>query len=72
MSEQLSNLIVSMSRDAQRQFESATVVSSSMAKIQETTSLTSAGTRQTAESIGKLSDLARELQASVSGFKLPT
>ena len=72
VSEQLSNLIVSMSRDAQRQYESATVVSSSMTKIQETTSLTSAGTRQTAESIGKLSDLARELQASVAGFKLPT
>jgi twitching motility protein PilJ len=72
VSEQLSNLIVSMSRDAHRQFETATVVSTSMAKIQETTSMTSAGTRQTAESIGKLSDLARELQASVAGFKLPT
>ena len=71
VSEQLSNLIVSMSRDAHKQFETATVVSSNMTKIQETTNLTSAGTRQTAESIGKLSDLARELQASVSGFKLP-
>ena len=71
VSEQLSNLIVSISRDAHKQFETATVVSSNMAKIQETTNLTSAGTRQTAESIGKLSDLARELQASVSGFKLP-
>lgn len=71
VSEQLSNLIVTMSRDAQQQYESATVVSSSMAKIQETTNLTSSGTRQTAEAIGKLSDLARELQASVSGFKLP-
>jgi twitching motility protein PilJ len=72
VSEQLSNLIVSMSRDAHRQHETATTVSSSMAKIQETTTLTSAGSRQTAESIGKLSDLARELQASVAGFKLPT
>jgi len=71
VSEQLSNLIVSISRDAHRQYETATTVSSNMAKIQETTNLTSAGTRQTAESIGKLSDLARELQASVSGFKLP-
>lgn len=71
VSEQLSNLIVSMSRDAHRQYETATVVSSDMVNIQETTNLTSAGTRQTAESIGKLSDLARELQASVSGFKLP-
>ncbi|MFL6652371.1 MAG: methyl-accepting chemotaxis protein, partial [Sulfurifustaceae bacterium] len=71
VSEQLSSLIVSMSRDAHRQYEAATVVSSSMAKIQETTNMTSAGTRQTAEAIGKLSDLARELQASVAGFKLP-
>jgi twitching motility protein PilJ len=42
-----------------------------MAKIQETTTMTSSGSRQTAEAIGKLSDLARELQASVAGFKLP-
>jgi len=71
VSEQLSSLIVSIARDAGRQSQTATEVSGSMAKIQETTTLTSAGSRQTAESIGKLSDLARELQASVSGFKLP-
>ncbi len=71
VSEQLSDLIVSISRDAHVQSETATDVSGSMAKIQETTTLTSSGTRQTAESIGKLSDLARELQASVAGFKLP-
>lgn len=71
VSEQLSTLIVSIARDAYRQSETATTVSTSMAKIQETTQMTSAGSRQTAESIGKLSDLARELQASVSGFKLP-
>jgi twitching motility protein PilJ len=71
VSEQLSNLIVNIARDAQRQSESATDITASMAKIQETTTLTSTGTRQTAEAIGKLSDLARELQASVAGFKLP-
>lgn len=71
VSEQLSNLIVNIARDAHRQSESATDISGSMAKIQETTTLTSTGTRQAAESIGKLSDLARELQASVAGFKLP-
>ncbi len=72
VSEQLSDLIVSIARDAHDQSETATDVSGSMAKIQETATLTSSGTRQTAESIGKLSDLARELQASVAGFKLPT
>jgi len=71
VSEQLSDLIVSISRDAHRQSQTATDVSVSMGKIQETTTLTSSGTRQTAESIGKLSDLARELQESVAGFKLP-
>lgn len=71
VSEQLSGLIVNIARDAQRQSQTATDVSGSMAKIQETTTLTSSGSRQTAEAIGKLSDLARELQASVAGFKLP-
>jgi twitching motility protein PilJ len=71
VSEQLSDLIVRIARDAMQQSEVATAVSGSMAQISETTTLTSSGTRQTAESIGKLSDLARELQASVARFKLP-
>lgn len=72
VSEQLSDLIEKIAREALQQSETATSVSGSMAQISETTTLTSSGTRQTAESIGKLSDLARELQASVAGFKLPT
>ncbi|GMR19817.1 MAG: chemotaxis chemoreceptor PilJ [Gammaproteobacteria bacterium] len=71
VSEQLSELIVGISRDAHEQSGNASVMSTSMDQIQETTNLTSSGTRQTADSIGKLSDLARELQASVAGFKLP-
>jgi len=71
VNEQLSSLIVDIANDARTSSESATVVSGSMAQIQETTTLTSSGTRQTSESIGRLSDLARELQASVAGFKLP-
>ncbi len=71
VSEQLADLIQEIARDALTQSETATAVSGSMAEISETTTLTSSGTRQTAESIGKLSDLARELQASVAGFKLP-
>ncbi len=72
VSEQLSELIVGIARVAHHQSEMATTVSQNMGQIQEATTLTSTGTRQTAESIGKLSDLARELQASVAGFKLPT
>ena len=71
VSEQLSELIVSIARVAHHQSEMATTVSQNMGQIQEATTLTSTGTRQTAESIGKLSELARELQASVAGFKLP-
>ncbi len=71
VSEQLSDLIVRIAQDAMGQSQVATAVSGSMAQISETTTLTSSGTRQTAESIGKLSDLARELQASVARFKLP-
>jgi len=71
VSEQLSELIVNIARVAHQQSENATTVSQNMGQIQEATTLTSTGTRQTAESIGKLSELARELQASVAGFKLP-
>ena len=71
VSEQLSELIVNIARVAHQQSENATAVSRNMGQIQEATTLTSTGTRQTAESIGKLSELARELQASVAGFKLP-
>lgn len=71
VSEQLSMLIVDIARVAHQQSEMATVMSGNMGQIQEATTLTSTGTRQTADSIGKLSDLARELQASVAGFKLP-
>jgi twitching motility protein PilJ len=71
VSEQLSELIVNIARTAHTQSEMATTVSHNMGQIQEATTLTSTGTRQTAESIGKLSELARELQASVAGFKLP-
>lgn len=71
VSEQLSNLIVQIASDAHTQSEMATQVSRNMGQIQETTTMTSMGTRQTAESISQLSELARELQASVAGFKLP-
>lgn len=71
VSEQLSGLIVRIATDAHVQSETATVVSGSMGEIQEATAMTSTGTQQTAESIVKLSELVRELQASVAGFKLP-
>jgi twitching motility protein PilJ len=39
--------------------------------IQEITSQTSAGTTETARSIGNLSEMTDELRRSVAGFKLP-
>lgn len=70
-SEQLAQLITRISDTARQQSQAATGVSDSMNVIQEITSQTSAGTNQTATSIGNLTELANELRASVSGFKLP-
>ncbi len=71
VSEQLSELIGHMADAARRQSEAATDVSGKITLIRDVTQTTSTDARKTAESIGKLSGLARELQESVSGFKLP-
>ena len=42
-----------------------------MGVIQEITQQTTEGTNQTAHSVGKLAELADDLQRSVSGFRLP-
>jgi twitching motility protein PilJ len=49
----------------------ASNVSQIMHVIQEITTQTSAGTSETAASIGNLADLAQDLSRSVAGFKLP-
>ena len=41
-----------------------------MQQIQEITSQTTEGTKQTSESVGQLTTLAEELRDSVAGFKL--
>lgn len=71
VSEELSRLITGMADTAKRQSEEATTVSDRMTSIRDVTHKTSQGAQATAQSIGKLSELARELQDSVSGFKLP-
>ncbi|HSH40955.1 MAG TPA: methyl-accepting chemotaxis protein [Arenicellales bacterium] len=71
VSEELSRLITGMADTAERQSEEATTVSSRMTSIRDVTHKTSQGAQTTAQSIGKLSELARELHDSVSGFKLP-
>ena len=71
VSQDLSGLIVEMAEAAAKQSATATTVSSRMDSLRETTTQTSRGAQTTAQSIGKLTNLARDLQESVAGFKLP-
>jgi len=71
VSQQLAGLIQNISEAARQQANAAANVSDTMNVIQEITSQTSAGTNETATSIGNLADLANDLRNSVAGFKLP-
>ncbi len=67
----LANLVANISNATSQQATAAAGISDTMNVIQEITTQTSEGTKQTASSIGNLSELANELKHSVSGFKLP-
>jgi len=67
----LAELIQGISATARDQASSANQVSRTMNVIQAITSQTLDGTNNTASSVGELAEMARELAASVSGFKLP-
>ncbi len=71
VSKQLSDLIQRISDSASQQASNATNISDTMNVIQEITTQTSAGTNETAASVGNLAELANELRRSVAGFKLP-
>jgi twitching motility protein PilJ len=71
VSGQLADLITNISDTSHQQSTAATSISETMNVIQEITTQTSAGTNETATSIGNLAELANELRRSVSGFKLP-
>ena len=64
------HLIEQISTDTQNQAAEATRVAESMKDILAITEQTTHGTKQTAESVGQLTDLAIELKGSVSGFKV--
>ena len=72
VSQSLSKLIAGISESARQQSAAAANISDTMNVIQEITAQTSAGTNETATSVGNLADLANELQKSVTGFKIPT
>lgn len=71
VSNDLAKLIQDISHAAQQQSSAANSISSTMNVIQEITSQTSSGTLATAASIGNMADMAKEMQGTVAGFKLP-
>jgi len=71
VSTSLAELIQNISNAARQQASSAGHISNTMNVIQEITSQTSAGTSATAQSIGRLAEMASDLRDSVAGFKLP-
>jgi twitching motility protein PilJ len=71
VSKQLSDLITTMAASARQNAESAVGISQLMGTIRASTSDTVSGVRGAAESIGALALVARELEESVSGFRLP-
>ncbi len=71
VSHQLAELINNISAAAKQQALAAVSTSDNMNVIQEITMQTSTGTNESADSIGRLLELANELRTSVSGFKLP-
>jgi twitching motility protein PilJ len=70
VSQNLSDLIESISGDTEKQASVATEVAKLMQNILHITEQTTTGTRQTAVSIGELAELASELKGSVAGFKV--
>jgi twitching motility protein PilJ len=70
VSNQLAELIGSISNATEEQAASATRVAASMKEILAITQMTTDGTRRTAGSTERLAALANELKSSVSGFKL--
>ncbi len=70
-SKDLSKLIEEISQEAQTQSESATRIAEQMNSIRDVSIQTSGGSKQTAQSMGRLADLVHKLSESVADFKLP-
>jgi twitching motility protein PilJ len=71
VSNDLSRLIEDISQEAQAQSETATQVAGQMNSIRDVSIQTSGGSKQTAQSMGRLADLVHKLSESVADFKLP-
>ena len=70
VSNDLAHLIETISAQTEKQAAQATQVADTMKSILRVTQQTTAGTKETAVSIGQLAELAVELKGSVSGFKV--
>jgi twitching motility protein PilJ len=70
VSSNLARLIEQISTQTEKQSVQATQVADTMKSILRVTQQTTAGTKETAVSIGQLAELAVELKGSVSGFKV--
>ena len=71
VSKDLSKLIEEIAQEAQTQSEAATRVAGQMNSIRDVSIKTSEGSKQTAQSMGRLADLVHKLSESVADFKLP-
>jgi len=71
VSNQLYELIQQIADTASQEATTAVELAGSMNVLREVTTQTTAGTNETANSIGKLAELAEQLRESVAGFKLP-
>jgi twitching motility protein PilJ len=71
VSNQLAELIESITQAAKEQARSSEQLVRSMGEISQITEQTSSGTKQTAESVTGLAALADDLRASLSTFRLP-
>ncbi|MBE9609209.1 type IV pili methyl-accepting chemotaxis transducer N-terminal domain-containing protein [Chitinilyticum litopenaei] len=70
VSKELARLIEGIAHETEAQTDLASRVTQAMREILAITQQTTTGTKQSAESVGKISGLTSELKASVSGFKL--
>ena len=70
VSRQLAELIERIAQNTSDQAQNAGGVAKSIERILSVSDQTSSGTRQTAQSIGQLATLARELKASVARFQV--
>jgi twitching motility protein PilJ len=70
VSNDLAQLIEQISAQTEKQAAQASRVADTMKSILRVTQQTTAGTKETAVSIGQLAELAVELKGSVSGFKV--